>query len=153
MLKPRHRRFVDEYLIDLDSKHAAIRAGYRRSDAKNRGYRLLRQPDVAAAVAAAMAERSRRTGITPERVIEELARIAFVDWRRLAAWGPQGAAVAESNRLSPAETAAIAAVDALPGPDGPRVVVTTHDRKMALDTLARIFGLRIDPPKSPAPRT
>lgn len=151
-MTPRQRRFVDEYLIDLDGRHAAIRAGYARSDANNRGYRLLRRRDVADAIAAAMADRSRRTGITPERVIEELARIAFVDWRRLAAWGPQGAAVAASDRLSPAETAAIAAVEAQPGPAGPRVVITTHDRKLALDTLARIFGLRIDPPKSPAPR-
>lgn len=151
-MTPRQRRFVDEYLIDLDGRHAAIRAGYARSDAKNRGYRLLRRRDVADAIAAAMADRSRRTGITPERVIEELARIACVDWRRLAAWGPQGAAVADSRRLSSAETAAIAAVETQSGSDGPRVIVTTHDRKMALDTLARILGLRIDPPKSPTPR-
>ena len=151
-MTPRQRRFVDEYLIDLDGRHAAIRAGYVRRNAKNCAYRLLRRPEIADAIAAAMAERSRRTGITPERVLEELARIAFVDWRKLAAWGPDGAAVADSSALSPAETAAIAAVDTHAGPDGPRVVVTTHDRKMALDTLARVLGLRIDPPKSAAHR-
>jgi len=71
-MTPRQRRFVDEYLIDLDGKHAAIRAGYRRSDANNRAYRLLQMPEIVAAIAAAMAECARRAGITPERVLEEL---------------------------------------------------------------------------------
>ncbi len=70
----RQRRFVDEYLIDLDGKHAAIRAGYAASDAKNRACRFLKTPEIANAIAAAMAERSRRTGNKPERVLEELAR-------------------------------------------------------------------------------
>ncbi|HEV2263750.1 MAG TPA: terminase small subunit [Stellaceae bacterium] len=80
------------------------------SDAKHYGSHLLRQPDVAGAIAAAMAERARRTGITPERVLEELARIAFVDWRKLAAWEPDGVSVTDSRALSPAETTAVARV-------------------------------------------
>lgn len=71
-MTPRQRRFVDEYLIDLDGTHAAIRAGYRRSSACEMASMLLARPTIADAVAAAMAERSRRTGITPERVLEEL---------------------------------------------------------------------------------
>ena len=149
-MTPRQQRFVDEYLIDLDGRHAAIRAGYAASDAKNRACRFLKTPEIADAIAAAMAARSQRTGITPERVIEELARIAFVDWRKLAAWDRDGASVVDANQLSPADTAAIAAVEA-----GERfgngIAVATHDKKRALDTLARILGLRVDAPKS-APR-
>ncbi|MDE2229916.1 MAG: terminase small subunit [Alphaproteobacteria bacterium] len=146
-MTPRQRRFVDEYLIDLDGRHAAIRAGYAPSGAKNRAYHLLQTPEIADAIAAAMAERSRRTGITPERVLEELARIAFVDWRRLAAWGPNGVAVADSSDLAPAETAAIAAVG-VTGHSNGHVAIATHSKKRALDTLARILCLRIDLPKS-----
>jgi len=145
-MTPRQRRFVDEYLIDLDGRHAAIRAGYRRGGAGYRAYKLLRRKEVADALAAAMAERSRRTGITPECVLEELARIAFVDWRRLAAWGPDGVSVTDSSELSPAETAAIARVSTDDGWER-RVDVHTHDKRRALDTLARILGLPVDPPK------
>lgn len=145
-MTPRRRRFVDEYLIDLDGKHAAIRAGYRRSGATLRAYRLLRTPEVADAIAAAMAERSQRTGITPERVLEELARIAFVDWRKLAAWGPDGVSVTDASELSPAETAAVARVSTDDGWEN-RVAIATHDKRLALDTLARILGLPVDPPK------
>jgi len=145
-MTPRQQRFVDEYLIDLDGKHAAIRAGYAASDAKNRACRFLKTPAIADAIAAAMAERSLRTGITPERVLEELARIAFVDWRRLAAWGPDGVSVSDSNALSPAETAAVARVSTDDGWEN-RVAIATHDKRRALDTLARILGLPVDAPK------
>jgi len=145
-MTPRQRRFVDEYLIDLDGRHAAIRAGYARRDAKNRAYRLLRRKDVADAISTAMAERAHRSGITPERVLDELARIAFVDWRKLAEWGPDGVALTASDRLSLDETASIVAV----GTDkrSGRVAVATYDKKRALDVLARILGLRVDPPKA-----
>jgi phage terminase small subunit len=73
-MNARQRRFVDEYLIDLDGKHATIRAGYAPSDAKSRACRFLKTPAIVDAIAVAMAERSRRTGITPERVIEKLAQ-------------------------------------------------------------------------------
>jgi len=145
-MTPRQQRFVDEYLIDLDGRHAAIRAGYTPRSAAHYAYRLLRMPEIADAVAAAMAERSRRTGITPERVLEELARIAFVDWRKLAAWGPDGVAVTESAALSPAESAAIARVGIDDGWES-RVDIAIHDKQRALDTLARILGLSGAVPK------
>ena len=145
-MTPRQRRFVDEYLIDLDGRHAAIRAGYGRSGAKDRGYKLLRRPEVAAAIAAAMAERARRTGITPDRVLEELARIAFIDWRRLAAWGPDDVTVTDSRELSAAETAAVARVSIDGGWEN-RVAIATHDKQRALATLARILGLAGDAAK------
>jgi phage terminase small subunit len=145
-MNARQRRFVDEYLIDLDGKHAAIRAGYAPSDAKSRACRFLKTPAIVDAIAVAMAERSRRTGITPERVIEELARIAFVDWTRLAEWGPDDVLVRDARKLSPAETAAIAQVSTDGGWED-RVAVVTHDKLRALGTLARILGVAVDPPK------
>ncbi|MDE2166533.1 MAG: terminase small subunit [Alphaproteobacteria bacterium] len=146
----RQRRFVDEYLIDLDGKHAAIRVGYAASDAKNRACRFLKTPAIANAIRAAMAERSRRTGITPERVLEELARIAFLDWRLLAEWGPDDVAVTESSTLSADAAAAVARVSTDDGWED-RVAVATHDKRRALDTLSRILGLSVGAPK-PASR-
>lgn len=43
------------------------------------GYQLLQKTSVQEAIAKAMAERSKRTGISQDRVIKELARIAFVN--------------------------------------------------------------------------
>lgn len=75
------KRFCDEYLIDLNATQAVIRAGYKingDNSAASIGSKLLKEPDVAKEVAKQMAERSKRTGINQERVVQELARIAFV---------------------------------------------------------------------------
>lgn len=77
-LTPKQQCFVDEYLIDLNATQAAIRAGYSPKTAAVQASRLLANAKVSAAVACAMAERSKRTGITQDRVLMELAKVAFI---------------------------------------------------------------------------
>lgn len=76
-LNKKQQRFVEEYLIDLNATQAAIRAGYSPNTANEQGARLLANVSIKAAVDKAMAERSRRTGISQDRVIQELARMGF----------------------------------------------------------------------------
>lgn len=82
-LSPKQQRFVDEYLIDLNATKAAIRAGYSVKAARSIGNENLTKPDIAAAIAQAQGKRAQRTGITQDRVLQELARIAFFDIRTL----------------------------------------------------------------------
>ena len=69
-LTAKQQRFVEEYLIDLNATQAAIRAGYSPKTANEQGARLLANASVQEAIAKAMAERSRRTGISQDRVIQ-----------------------------------------------------------------------------------
>ena len=78
-LTAKQQRFVDEYLIDLNATQAAIRAGYSTDTAMEQGYQLLQKTSVSNAISQAMAHRSRRTGITQDRVLRELAKVAFVN--------------------------------------------------------------------------
>ncbi|KGH27025.1 terminase small subunit [Comamonas testosteroni] len=82
-LTPKQERFVAEYLIDLNATQAAIRARYSARTAASQGERLLRNVEVDTAIKAAMKAREQRTHITQDRVLQELARIAFFDIRRL----------------------------------------------------------------------
>ena len=77
-LTDRQQQFVDEYLIDLNATQAAIRAGYSVKTAQEQSSRLLSNVMVQKAIAEKMAERSRRTGVNQDRVVLELAKIAFV---------------------------------------------------------------------------
>lgn len=79
MASVKQKRFVEEYLIDLNAKQAAIRAGYKPNNADVVGYQLLQKTSVKNAIDKAMAERSRRTGISQDRVLLELAKMAFVN--------------------------------------------------------------------------
>jgi phage terminase small subunit len=138
-LNPRQLLFVEEYLVDLNGKEAAIRAGYAAEAAVVRAAKLLRRTGVRQAVAIAMAARAERTGITAERVIDEYARIAFSNWRRFADWGPHGVRFAAARDLSPDETPLIAElVDAGPKRGGLRRV-KLFDKQAALNSLSRIF--------------
>lgn len=78
-LTAKQARFVDEYLIDLNATQAAIRAGYSSGSAEVEGSRLLRNAKVAALVSSRQAERTERTEITQDRVLEELWAIATAD--------------------------------------------------------------------------
>ena len=78
-LNRKQQLFVDEYLIDLNASQAAIRAGYSVASARDIGCENLTKPNIQEAIAKAMAERSRRTGINQDRVVEELAKLAFVN--------------------------------------------------------------------------
>lgn len=82
-LNAKQSRFVAEYLVDLNATQAAIRAGYSKRTAKAIGHELLTKPDIQSAINAANRKRQERTEITQDRVLEELARLAFSDIRKL----------------------------------------------------------------------
>lgn len=75
----RQKRFIAEYLIDLNATQAAIRAGYSVKTAGSIGDENLKKPEINSAIAKEMAERSKRTGVNQDRVVLELAKIAFVN--------------------------------------------------------------------------
>lgn len=77
-LTDKQKKFVEEYLIDLNATQSAIRAGYSPKTANEQGARLLANVSIQEAISKAMAERSRRTGVNQDRIVQELARIAFV---------------------------------------------------------------------------
>ncbi len=82
-LSERHQRFIDEYLVDLNATQAAIRAGYSAKTAYSQGHELLKHPEVSKAIKAAKKARADRLAITQDRVLQELARIAYFDPRKL----------------------------------------------------------------------
>jgi phage terminase small subunit len=82
-LTDKQQRFVAEYLIDLNATQAAIRAGYSQKTARALGCENLTKPDIQEEIQSAMKAREQRTHITADKVLQELARIAFFDLRKL----------------------------------------------------------------------
>lgn len=76
-LTDKQQRFVDEYLIDLNATQAAIRAGYSAKTADQQGSRMLANVKIKQAIAEKQAQRSKRTGVNQDRVVLELAKVAF----------------------------------------------------------------------------
>lgn len=78
-LTPRQSRFVDEYLLDLNGKQAAIRAGYAERSAEGTASRLLSNAKVANAIAQRQKDRAERTKVDADYVLHRLHTIDQLD--------------------------------------------------------------------------
>ncbi len=76
-LTAKQQRFCDEYLIDLNATQAAIRAGYSPKTAEQLAYQLLQKTSVQNHISELQKKREKRTEITQDSVLHELALIAF----------------------------------------------------------------------------
>lgn len=80
-LTARQAAFVNEYLVDLNATAAAIRAGYSPKTADVTASRVLHDPRIAAAIAAAVEARADRTKATADDVLQELFIVLRSDVR------------------------------------------------------------------------
>jgi phage terminase small subunit len=140
-LSPKQKRFVDEYLLDMNASAAAIRAGYSARSANRHGPFLTNRPNIAAAIGRAHEARRNRLEVTAERVIRELGRIAFADIGRIMDWSGEDMTVRPPAELSDDDRAAIAEVALVKGKQGVAARVILHDKERALEALCRYFGL------------
>ena len=74
-LTDKQKRFVEDYLVDLNATQAAVRAGYSAKTAEQQAYQLLQKTSVSEAIAAAQAARSERTELTQDWVLDRLREV------------------------------------------------------------------------------
>ena len=84
--------------------------------------------------------------ITRERVLRELAAIAFGDARGVMSWGPDGVRLRDSEELTDYEAASVAEVAESKTESGGSLKVKQHDKVRALDLLARHLGMYPEAP-------
>lgn len=78
-IEPKQKRFCEEYLVDLNATQAAIRAKYTKRSAYSMGYENLQKQEIQKYINRLTLWRSLRTQVTADRVLEELAKIAFAN--------------------------------------------------------------------------
>ena len=76
MLNNKQQMFVDQYLVDLNGRQAAIRAGYSERSAEVQASRLMSIVEVQQAIQERMDKRSKEVSITSNKVLERIDRIA-----------------------------------------------------------------------------
>ncbi len=75
----RQEIFCREYVVDFNGSRAAVAAGYSKKTADQQASRLLKNSGVQGAIKKEIEKRSKRIEITQDRVLEEIARVAFAD--------------------------------------------------------------------------
>ena len=137
-LTERQKRFVEEYLVDLNATEAAKRAGYSEKTAYSIGFENLKKPEIQEAIQEAMANRSARTEITQDMVLKELAAIGFSDATDYVQIKQNGfVRLTPTERLTEEQKKAIAGIK-----DGKYgVEIKLHDKLSALQLLGRHLGM------------
>ena len=145
-LSEQHKRFVAEYLVDQNATGAYRRSGYtaKGHSAEVNAERLLRNAEVRAAIDAGLAETLNRLDVTREKVLKELARIAFGDRRKVMSWGPAGVTLIDSAALDEDDAALVAEVSETISATGGSIKMKTHDKVKALELLGRHLALFTD---------
>lgn len=133
-LTEKQKRFVQEYLVDLNATAAAQRAGYKDP---NIGRQLITKNNVSAAIQAAMDKRQARVEITQDRVLQELAAVAFAsaaDYTDIIS----GAAIPRNTAdMTQRQKAAIVSIKQTRG----GVEIKLAGKLKALELLGRHLGL------------
>lgn len=147
-LTPKQKLFVAEYLVDLNATAAALRAGYSQKTAAQVGYQLLQKSTVQEAIQQAMDDRAKRTTVTQDRVVSELAKIAFAngaDFAQVVTLKPGEAGrpgvqiveLTDTDSLNDDQKAAISSIEETKH----GIKVSTYDKVRALELLGRHLGM------------
>jgi phage terminase small subunit len=139
-LTPKQRRFIDEYLIDLNATQAAIRAGYSEKTAYSIGLQNLKKLEIQAEIQKRRNRLQSKLEITQERVLQELAAIAFANGADYAKVVNSGllptVEMIPTEELPPEKLPAIAGIKA----NQYGVEVKLHDKVKALELLGKYLG-------------
>ncbi len=85
-----------------------------------------------------------------DRVIEELANIAFSDAGDLFRWGPDGVAIKDIDELTPAQRRLVAKAATTKTAQGGTTRLEIYDKLSALDKLCKAFGIYVAGQRKPA---
>lgn len=136
--------FADEYLIDLNATRAykvAYPSVKKDETARVNGSRLLTNANVAKYIAERMQERQKRTEVTQDMVVQELAAIAFsraTDYVEIRSNGVNGVVIVKpTSELTEEQIHAIAGIKE--GANG--IEIKLNDKERALELLGRHLGM------------
>ena len=139
-LTDKQKLFVTEYLIDLNATQATIRAGYSQKTAQRIGSELLSKPLIQAEIQKRQGKIQAKLEISQERIIQELASIAFANGADFAEvielGGLQTVEFKATKGLPPEKRAAIASIKS--GSSG--MEVKTYDKLRAMELLGKYLG-------------
>lgn len=136
-LTDKQKKFIDEYLVDLNATQAAIRAGYKEKAAYRTGAENLRKPQIQEEIQKRMEDRQKRTEITQDMVLQELAAIAFARATDYVSVRDGMVQVKDTDQLSDSQIAAIAGIKETQN----GIEVKLGSKEKTLELLGRHLGM------------
>jgi phage terminase small subunit len=142
-LTDKQRRFVDEYIISLNATQAAIKAGYSPKTAEQMGYKLVQNSSVSEALQKKRLKLEKKTEITQERILQELANVALANATDYVTITDGGVQIVNTADIPPDKLAAIAGIKQTQT----GIEIKTRDKLKALELLGKHLGMFNDTDK------
>lgn len=140
-ISQRARNFCAFYVVHLDPTQAAKEAGYSPRTAKFQGRRLMDDPAIQAEISRQQRSLAHRTCISQERVLRELARVAFFDVRSVVTWEDGALRLRDSAEIADDDAAAISEIVVQYARKGLNVRVKAHNKLPALFKIGEHLGI------------
>lgn len=140
ILPPTKVRFVREFLVDCNAGAAGKRCGVSRQ----RGYAMLEDPLIALAIGEEQEDRAERLKITADKVLNELAAIAFSDITDFVDVRRGRIRIKDLADIPPEKRHAIAELVEQRSPGGGhKISFKLHDKMRALRMVADHIGVAL----------
>lgn len=146
-LTAQQEAFCQHYTKHWNATRAAREAKYNTKNPHVMGYQLLQNPLVQERIDHLKSHALKEIGITRERVLTELSRIAFTSMRDLASWSGGTMSLRSSDEISEDVAAAVSEVSETVSKDGGSIKIKQHDKVRALELLGKyqkIFTERLE---------
>ena len=136
-LTAKQKKFVDEYLIDLNATQAAIRAGYSEKTADRIASENLRKLEVQKYLQTKQTKLQNKSEVTQQRVIDELASIAFAKGTDYATIKNGCVNIQDTDKLTDKQKAAISGIKSTQF----GVEIKLADKLKALELIGKHIGM------------
>lgn len=150
-LKPQHKLAAEIYMSNgFRQNEAMIDAGFTKSTANSNAHVVFGRPEVLEYIKRRMEERAQKYEVTADRVVNEMAKIAFFSLGdAIVEAGDDGTVSIDVTKLSKDQRAALAEFTIEEYTEGRgearlgvrKVKLKPFDKKAALDSLMRYLGL------------
>lgn len=140
-LTPKQEAFCQRYTTHWNATRAAKEAGYSADTAAEQGYHLVHNSSVKKRIDEITEHALAEIGVSRQRVLTELSRIAFVSMKDLAHWNESGVRFKPSDEMDPEHAAAIREVSETVNQSGGTLSIRQHDKTKALELLGKHLKL------------
>lgn len=147
-LTPKQEKFCQKY-IELGNASEAYRQTYNSSEMKsetvNRKAKVeLDKGKIRARIQELQDRHLKRHDITVDGIIAEYAKIGFSNIKNYVKWTPYSLTLIESESIPDEQSSCIQEITQTVTKDGGSIKFKLHDKKGALDSLGRHFGIFVD---------
>jgi len=151
-LSPKPFAFCIEYVIDLNAKQAAIRAGYSQRTAAEQASRMLTKVNVQECVQDLITTRNDKAELTADMVLDEIRKCAFSNMLDYTTVQDDGYAYIDMTDVTRDQMAAVSECTVEEYPEGrgddmrmvKKLKIKLVDKKGSLDQLMKHLGMYID---------